>query len=159
MYDYTVREARPEEQRELTRLCVRATLQAGYDDAFIDCAMPALTVTLPAIKADCVRVAQDSAGNIVGIVSVMPSPLQGIAMLHHMFVDPACWKRGIGRMLFQAAVVRARALKTGAITITAEPSAEGFYQRMGAVRIGEQAFFFSPDIVLPHLLYLVPPQT
>jgi len=44
---YTVREARPEEQRELTRLCVRATTQAGYDEAFIDRSMPGLTITLP----------------------------------------------------------------------------------------------------------------
>lgn len=46
----TVRRAKPEEQRELTRLCVRATLRAGHDEAFIDRAMPALTVTLPFIN-------------------------------------------------------------------------------------------------------------
>ena len=33
---YSIREARPDEQRELTRLCVRATLHVGYDEAFID---------------------------------------------------------------------------------------------------------------------------
>ena len=32
----TVREAKPEEQRELTRLCVRAAMHAGYDEAFIE---------------------------------------------------------------------------------------------------------------------------
>ena len=44
---YTVRAAKPEEQRELTRLCVCATMQAGHDDAFIDRTMPALTITIP----------------------------------------------------------------------------------------------------------------
>jgi hypothetical protein len=47
MQVYSVRDAKPDEQRELTRLCVRATMQAGYDEAFIDRAMPGLTVTLP----------------------------------------------------------------------------------------------------------------
>jgi hypothetical protein len=72
-----VRNAEPSEQRELTRLVVRATLHAGHDAAFIDRAMPALTVTLPLITA-------------------------------------------------------------------------------GAVRIGEGPFYFSPDVVLPQLLYIVP---
>jgi hypothetical protein len=42
------------------------------------------------------------------------------------------------------------------LIIHAEPSAEGFYKQMGAIRIGEVPFFYSPEIILPHLLYLVP---
>jgi hypothetical protein len=60
MQVYSVRDAKPDEQRELTRLCVRATMQAGYDEAFIDRAMPGLTVTLPLITGGCVQVAQQS---------------------------------------------------------------------------------------------------
>jgi N-acetylglutamate synthase-like GNAT family acetyltransferase len=156
---YEVREARPEDQRELTRLCVRATMHAGYDEAFIDRSMPSLTVTLPLISGDFVRVAQDGSSEVVGVVSVTPTALQGIAMLHHLFVDPACWKRGIGRVLFRAAVARARGMKAGAIMITAEPSAKGFYERMGAIRIGEGQFYLSPEVVLPHLLYVIPRET
>jgi hypothetical protein len=48
---YLVRDAKPEEQRELTRLSVRATLHFGYDDAFVDRVMPGLTVMLPLITA------------------------------------------------------------------------------------------------------------
>ena len=40
---YTVRLAKAEEQRELTRLAVRATLHAGYDEAFIDRSLTAQT--------------------------------------------------------------------------------------------------------------------
>jgi len=39
--------------------------------------------------------------------------------------------------------------------ICASPSAEGFYKQMAAIRIGEGPFVYSPDVVLPHLLYLV----
>ncbi len=153
---YTVREAKPEEQRELTRLCVRATRHAGYDDAFIDRSMPALTVTLPLISAGCVLVAQESSSEIVGVVAVMTTPLQGVALLYGIFVDPARWKRGIGRVLFRAAIARAREMKAGALMIYAEPSAEGFYRRMGAIRIGEGPFVYSPEIVLPQFLYIIP---
>ena len=152
---YSVRNARPEEQGQLTRLCVRATLHAGYDEAFIDRVMPGLTITLPLITGDYVRVAQDTSGDVVGVVAVTNTALQGIALLYGIYVDPAHWRRGIGRLLFGAAVARAKEFKAGALMIYAEPSAESFYKQMGAIRIGEGPFFYSPEIILPHLLYLV----
>ena len=49
MSPYSVRDATVEEQRELTQLCVRATIKTGYDEAFIDRVMPGLTITVPLI--------------------------------------------------------------------------------------------------------------
>ena len=40
--------------------------------------------------------------------------------------------------------------------IYAAPTAEGFYKRLGAIRIREGPFYFSPDVILPHLLFIVP---
>src|SRR5215468_5038669 len=122
---YSIRDGKREEQRDLTRLCVRATMHAGYDDGFIDRAMPVLTVTVPLITAGCVRVAEDKSGTVVGVVAVT-TMIQGIALLHSIYVDPPSWKRGVGRALFAAAVGRAKELKAGAILIYAFPSAEGF---------------------------------
>jgi GNAT superfamily N-acetyltransferase len=156
---YTVREAKPEEQSELTRLCVRATMHAGYDEAFIDRTMPALTITVPLLSAQCVQVAEDGTNKLVGVVVVTPTALQGIAQLYGLYVDPAHWKRGIGRVLFEAAIARAKAIKAGALMIRAEPSAEGFYKRVGAIRIGEGPFYFSPETILPSLLYVIPRDT
>jgi GNAT superfamily N-acetyltransferase len=156
MGHYSIRGARPEEQRELTRLCVRATLHAGYDDAFIDRALPALTVTLPSITAGAVQVAEQAAGEIVGVVEVQRTALQGIALLGLIFVDPPYWKQGVGRVLFEAAVRLAGRWNAGALMIHAEPSAEGFYKRMGAIRIGQGPFWFSPEIMLPRYLFILP---
>jgi len=152
---YTLRQAKPEEQRELTRLSVRATIHAGYDDEFVDRAIPSLMVTLPMIIGQWVQVAEDGSGKVVGVVWVTPTALQGIAMLHGLYVDPPFWRCGIGRALFGAAITRAKEFKAGAIVISAEPSAEGFYKKMGAIRIGEVPFYFSPETVLPQLLYIM----
>ena len=152
---YSIRGAKPEDQRGLTRLCVRATAQAGYDEAFIDRVMPALTVTMPLITGGYVRVAENKVGKVVGVVTVTPTAVLGIAQLYGIFVDPPFWKRGIGRVLFEAAVTRAKELKAGALMIHAEPSAEGFYKRMGAIRIGRGPFYYSPELILPYLLYIV----
>src|ERR1700730_8493557 len=131
-------------------------MHAGYDEAFIDRSMPSLTITLPMISANWVQMAQDGSSEVVGVVWVMLTALQGIALLHGLYVDPARWKRGIGRVLLGVAVTRAKEINAGAIMIYAEPSAEGFYKRMGAIRIGEGPFFYSPETVLPHLLYVIP---
>ena len=156
MESFKVRAAEPSEQRELTRLCVRATLHAGHDQAFIDRAMPVLTVPLPLIDAGAVRVASRASGEVVGVVTVTATALQGVAQLDGLFVDPPMWRRGVGRTLFAAAVAAARELGAGALMIYAAPSAEGFYLRQGAVRIGEGPFYFSPDVTLPQLVYIVP---
>jgi GNAT superfamily N-acetyltransferase len=152
----TVREARPEEQRALTRFVVRATMQAGHDEAFIDRAMPGLTISLPMITGHYVQVAQDNSDKVVGVVAVTPTMLQGIALLNAVFVDPIHWRRGIGRVLFETAVTRAKKIKAGALFIYAEPSSQGFYERMGAIRIGEGPFVLSPEVVFPHFLYIIP---
>jgi GNAT superfamily N-acetyltransferase len=113
-------------------------------------------MTLPLITGGCVRVAQQKGGEVVGVVAVTTTTLPGIALLYGLYVDPRFWKSGVGRVLFEAAVTRTRTLKAGALTIYAEPSAEGFYERMGTIRIGEGPFYYSPEIVLPHLLYIIP---
>jgi predicted N-acetyltransferase YhbS len=44
--------------------------------------------------------------------------------------------RGIGRALFQHAAAQAKDLGFDSIKIEGDPNAEGFYERMGAVRAG-----------------------
>jgi GNAT superfamily N-acetyltransferase len=156
MGDYSTRQARPEEQGELTRLAVRATKHAGHDEAFIDRTIPALAVTVPMIGGQWVQVAEDRSHKIVGVVWVTPTALSGIALLQGLYVDPPFWRQGIGRMLFEAAIARAVEFKAGAMVINAEPTAEGFYKRMGAIRIGEVPFYFSPETILPQFLYVMP---
>jgi N-acetylglutamate synthase-like GNAT family acetyltransferase len=154
MKPYSIRGAKREEQRALTRLIVRATQHSGFDDAFIDRARPALAVSLNGIVTGNVQVAEQS-GEVIGVVEVYTA-LQGIAVLG-LFVDPTHWKKGVGRALFEAAIARARTLKVGAFMIYASPFAEGFYSRLGAIRIGEGPFSYAPEVILPHFLFIVPP--
>ena len=44
---------------------------------------------------------------------------------------------GVGRALFNQIAERATALDAKTLELSADPNAEGFYQRMGATRIGE----------------------
>jgi len=45
-------------------------------------------------------------------------------------------RRGIGKALFEHATAEARKLGFDSIKIEADPNAEGFYKRMGAIGVG-----------------------
>ena len=57
-------------------------------------------------------------------------------VLQHLWVLPDAMGQGIGRSLFAHALERVRVLGFGLLEIESDPNAEGFYQRMGARRIG-----------------------
>jgi predicted N-acetyltransferase YhbS len=90
----------------------------------------------------------EQSGEVIGVVEVLSTALQGIAVLG-IFVDPAHGRKGVGRALFEAAIVRARILKAGALVIYASPFAEGFYSRLGAIGIGEGPLSCSPEVMRP----------
>jgi len=57
--------------------------------------------------------------------------------LSRMMVDSGLTRLGLGRLLWNHAVETARQLGLRELTIDSDSNAEGFYQRMGAVTIGE----------------------
>ena len=56
--------------------------------------------------------------------------------LLHLWVLPDAMGRGVGRSLFLHCLERARALGCRELKIESDPNAEGFYQHMGAQRVG-----------------------
>jgi len=59
------------------------------------------------------------------------------AELEHLWVAPKYIGTGVGKELFLHAMQRAGALNVSEVEISSDPNAEGFYQKMGAYRIGE----------------------
>lgn len=60
----------------------------------------------------------------------------GVFHLEDLFVRPSEMGRGVGRALFRHAQRRARELGFAFIEVQSDPNAAGFYERMGAERIG-----------------------
>jgi GNAT superfamily N-acetyltransferase len=58
--------------------------------------------------------------------------------LEDLWVDPVAIGSGVGRRLFDHAVVTAAGLGLTSLLIESDPNAEGFYLAMGAERIGER---------------------
>jgi GNAT superfamily N-acetyltransferase len=56
--------------------------------------------------------------------------------LEHLWVDPSCQGRGVGRLLYGHALACVREHGPAWLVIEADPYAAGFYARMGARETG-----------------------
>jgi GNAT superfamily N-acetyltransferase len=71
------------------------------------------------------------------------------ADLDLFFVDPPFLGRGVGRVLFEAAVRVARAFDATTLTILADPNAAPFYERVGARFLRNAPSDAIPGRILP----------
>ncbi len=145
-----LRDAEDADCEDLTALCMRSKAIWGYSAEFMAACRESLTVTPEKLAAwTTVRVAQASPQQcapraprdqqeILGVAATaIVSPQKpNQAEIELFFIDPAAMGRGIGRALMDDA--RALLVRRGvdALWILADPGAEPFYLRMGAVRVG-----------------------
>lgn len=129
-----IRRSVPEEAQTLTRIAYDAKQYWGYPEHWIKHWERDLTISENFIENNHVYVAENN-GEICGFYALS---IEGPkAELEHMWVAPAHIGTGIGKELFLDAMNRSTAMKVRQIEITADPNAEGFYEKMGARRIGE----------------------
>jgi GNAT superfamily N-acetyltransferase len=145
-----LRPGRVEDAPALSALAMRSKGHWGYDQAFLDACRGELTVAPDRVATLRITVAEVD-DVVAGFVSLAGDP--PIADVSHLFVDPPFIGSGVGRTLFDAAVDTARGGGFTAFTVDADPGAEGFYLRMGAVRIGKSPSGSIPGRRLPRLRY------
>src|SRR5438309_9772711 len=132
--DFTIRRARPDEAGTLTEIAHAAKRHWGYPENWIEHWKDDLTITPDFIAKHEVYVAMIG-DDIAGCCALVIDDAQ--AELEHMWVKPEHIGIGVGKALFTHVAGRARDLDLGVLEISADPNAEGFYQRLGATRIGD----------------------
>jgi len=148
-----IRPARPEEAEALSRLCVRSKAHWGYDAAFMALAGPAVRVRPEWIGRGDVLVAGD-APLAVSAITRSEGDEWDLALF---FVDPPAMGKGVGRVLFNAMTDLARRRGAKSLFILSDPGAAAFYERMGALRLGEAPSDAIPGRMLPTLRYTLSP--
>src|SRR5262245_16705253 len=139
------RRARTDEAEFLTYLSRRSKAHWGYDPEFMKVVAGDLTVTSSAIKTHEVWILEEN-GTILGFHQVK---LGEPAWLEDLWLEPQAIGKGYGRQLWEHAVLIARCGGAWAMEFNAEPFAMGFYERMGAVQVGETPSRFIPGRKLP----------
>lgn len=129
-----IRRAQESDAVVLTRIAHESKRHWGYPECWIELWRNDLTITPEFIAGNEVYLAEDGneALGCYGLTSGTPN-----WTLEHFWVRPAAMGRGVGRRLFEHARAVAESAGAKILEIDADPNAEPFYLRMGAVRIGE----------------------
>jgi GNAT superfamily N-acetyltransferase len=136
----------------LTELCLRSKAVSGYDETFIEACRDELTLTTLAMRSSYLQVAETGAV-LVGVAQIT---VKGeFAELDKLFVEPTHLRRGAGKVLFQWAMAVAHRCGAVSMVIEADPSAVGFYRRMGAVDDGSAPSGSIPGRFIPRLKMLL----
>ena len=144
-----IRRAHPDEADALTEIAHSAKRHWGYPESWIEHWKNDLTITSEFI-ADHETFVAVAGGEIVGCCALVVS--EAMAEMEHMWIKPEHIGAGVGRALFLHTTERARNLGLPALEISSDPNAEGFYQRMGATRIGDvQSEIEGTPRVLPRM--------
>ena len=129
-----IRKATEEESSALTQIAHDAKRHWGYPDHWIQHWQADLTISPEFISSNQVYVAEDD-GKVVGFYALLIREAR--TELDHLWVAPDHLGQGVGKELFIHAMQKAGGENVSAVEISSDPNAEGFYQKMGARRIGE----------------------
>jgi len=130
----SIRRAQPEESDVLTEIAHAAKRHWGYPENWIEHWKDDLTITAAFIVNNEVYIAMIG-DEIAGCCALVIKDSR--AELEHIWVKPEHVRTGVGKALFMQVAERAANPDLPALEISADPNAEGFYQRMGAAHIGE----------------------
>ena len=151
---YDIRRARPEEAEALTTIAHAAKRHWNYPEHWIAEWHSALTITPEFIENNELYVAIAN-HEIAGCCTLVLT--EELAEIEHMWIKPEHMGSGVGRALFTHARQRAEERGARVLELSADPNAAGFYERMGAQRIGDVSAGMSgqEDRVLPRMRILL----
>jgi GNAT superfamily N-acetyltransferase len=129
----TIVRAKPEQAETMTAIAHAAKRHWGYPENWIAAWREILTMQPEFIGGNTAYCAVEDDRAIGFYVLKMED--DGLH-LDHLWILPPVMGRGIGRALFEHAAAEASRRGMKRIKIEADPNAEGFYKRMGAVRVG-----------------------
>lgn len=143
-----IRRARPGEAPALTDLMRRSKAHWGYDPDVMAAVAEDLSLTAEEVAADEVWVLEDTESAAIGLYRIVRGQPPTLADL---WLEPSAIGRGNGRRLWEHALDNARSLGARAVELDADPHAVGFYERLGARRIGETLSPAIPGRKLPRM--------
>ncbi|MGX5725994.1 GNAT family N-acetyltransferase [Metapseudomonas otitidis] len=124
-----LRPARGTDAPALSALAKRSKAHWGYPEAWLDAWDAALTLS-PAQLASHYAVLAAADGQPLGFYGLEHD--EDGWQLEHCWIEPSAMGRGHGRRLVEHALAVARGLGAASLTVESDPSARGFYERLGA---------------------------
>ena len=133
--ELTLQRAKSEHAEALTRIAIASKRHWGYPERWIEIWTPQLTISPEYILA-----------NETWLAAINEEPAAFYALkaeddvwwLDHLWVLPEAMGQGLGAFLFRHALMRCRLWHVSMLRIESDPNAVGFYEKMGAHKVGVQ---------------------
>ena len=143
------RDALPKEAKELTELTFKSKKYWGYPDKWMEIWTDELTINSEYIEKNMVILAEENK-RLPGYISIIEHRSEPMVTVgeHHvsdgffldnLFVHPCYIRKGIGKKLTNIAFCRCKEKQIEKIYVYSDPNAKGFYEKMGALCLGEVA--------------------
>ena len=153
--DHEIRAARPDDVPGLSDLAFRSKAHWGYDAQFMDACREELAVPLAALASDVIRLVEVD-GEPAAFYHLCETGTPAELEVEALFVVPECIGTGLGQLLWDDLEIEAAKRSATRLVVQSDPYAEGFYLKMGMVRIGERASDSIPGRTLPLLEKRIP---
>lgn len=150
-HEALIRRARLDEVEALNELIMHSKSYWGYDRPFLEAYRAHLLLSPQALEHDHVYCAE--VGEAIAGVSHLIVVSDEEICLSHLFVEPVFIGQGIGALLWRHAVEQARRWSAKTLVFGADPHAQAFYERMGAVVVGEKHSTIFPGRKVPRMCY------
>lgn len=131
----SIRRAAPKEAKTLTEIAIAAKRHWGYPERWMEIWKPQLTFSPAYFERNESWVAETD-HTPIGFYTLREK--DGSAWLENLWVSPEFIGKGVGKELFQHAVVLARQRGYERLQLEADPNATGFYEKMGMKKVGER---------------------
>ncbi|MEO8588983.1 MAG: GNAT family N-acetyltransferase [Flavobacteriales bacterium] len=151
MSQITVRPAVAFEREALEALQWRASLNNPNDREALLANPDAIVLPLQQIVDGGVFVAEQ-AGRIKGFAAILPRQ-DGNAELDALFVEPECWRQGIGRLLVEHCALAAKRAGASDLHVVGNPQAEHFYKACGFQVLGTEQTRFGVGLLMKRPLH------
>ncbi len=140
-----------QDAQNLSELAMRSKAHWGYDESFMTQAQDELTYDAFDLDEHITYMAVDH-GLTTGFYQLIHIN-DATVELDALFIAPQFIGQGLGERLFNHAVSQARESGYKAMSILSDPFAEGFYLKLGCVKVGEKPSLSIPGRFLPALVF------
>ncbi len=146
------KKATPDQADALTKLAICSKKHWGYDEEILDQMKDYLSVPVTRIENEIVYTMYKD-DDLIGFFSLTHQDRK--ECLEDFFLLPNYIGKGYGKKMWRYMLEVAANNFIMNIHFESEPLAEGFYEKMGAVKIGERVSHVSENRKLPIMSYFV----
>jgi len=133
--DVEILPATPEQAKTLTQIAFAAKRHWDYPERWIQLWSPLLTITPELIAQHETHVAYEEDDKPIGFCAISIETEK--ASVEHLWVLPDYMGKGVGAKLFKHMLARCKELGMRILEIESDPNAQGFYEQMGAKKVGD----------------------